>query len=119
MPGAWKFAACFDLLVEGATSVHVAPDGLCPSETTAGVRWVRPADQTRIDPRAALAAHLYAGDRGEAVALEGYERARVRAVGFSYGDDTTTSRLTIHLPNRVPGYEPAEIVSRLDAAAPC
>lgn len=97
-------------LLPGLASIHVLP-GEVGSERD----WVRPAIQARVDPRDAVAAHLLAGDMRGAVSLLGYPRERVRAVAFKYSQNARTSRVTIQLSGRVPGYEIAALVARLVA----
>lgn len=97
-------------LLPGLSSIQVLP-----GETGSERDWVRPAIQARVDPRDAVAAHLLAGDMRGAVTLPGYPRERVRAVAFKYSQSARTSRVTIQLSGRVPGYEIAALVARLVA----
>jgi len=95
-------------LLSGMSSIRVLP-----GEVGTERDWVRPAIQSNVDPRDAVAAHLLAGDRRNSVSLPGYTREPVRAVAFAYSKRARTSRLTIHLSGRVPGYDVGTFVQRL------
>jgi hypothetical protein len=101
-----------DVVAVGVADVYVVPNAL--PLLGGSQQWRKFATRRRIDPLAALATHLLAGELDSAIGLAGYNKDAVRVVGFSYRAEAVVPYVSLDLDGKVHGYAPTEIFARLN-----
>lgn len=101
-----------EVVAVGVADVYLVPSALPLQE--GGQQWRKFATGRRINPSAALATHLLAGELDSGIGLDGYNKDAVSVVGFSYRAEAVVPYVSLDLDGKARGYAPTEIFARLN-----